>query len=486
VSQSSALSYRTELLIAGQLRSGDGDARQVINPSSGEVLAEVPDASLADTQTAIDAAASAWRIWAAVPELERADSLRRLGARLRAESERLASIIVDELGKPITEAEGEIGGTVGFVEHAASLLETQADEIRFTRNRREEIWTRRRPYGVVAAIVPWNFPSALVTRKLGPALAAGNAIVLKADEKTPLSALAIAEIVHSSGLFPDGLVNVLTGPGESVGQRLVSSPLTNLVTMTGSSEVGKAILAAAAQFVKPVHLELGGKAPFIVMPDANLDAAVADAVASRHLNNGQVCIANERTFVHESVFEDFLRRYVSTVEGLVVGDPHDRRTQIGPKVSEEELTKTLSIVDRSVAQGATLLTGGHRLTDGEFSRGTWIQPTVLSGVSDDMDVMQREVFGPVTPVTPFASWDEVVRRANASPYGLSAYIYTSDLATAMTASRDIEFGEVYINRVGPEEINGYHAGFRESGLGGDDGAHGLDGYSRNQTTYVRY
>jgi lactaldehyde dehydrogenase / glycolaldehyde dehydrogenase len=458
----------------------------VIRPATGEVLVEVPDASLADATAAVEAAGRAWREWAAVPELARADALRKLGSLLRQDSDRLASIIVDELGKPIAEAEGEVGGTVGFVEHAASLLETQADEIRFTRNRREEIWTRRRPYGVVAAIVPWNFPSALVARKLGPALAAGNAIVLKADEKTPLSALAIAEIVHSSGLFPDGLVNVLTGPGESVGHALVTSAGTHLVTMTGSSEVGKEILASAARLVKPVHLELGGKAPFIVMPDADLGTAVTDAVASRHLNNGQVCIANERTFVHESIFDDFLGRYVASVEALVVGDPHDRRTQIGPKVSEDELAKTLSIVGRAVEQGAKVLTGGNQLTDGDFSRGTWMAPTVIGDVSDDMDVMRNEVFGPVTPVSSFANWDEVVRRANASPYGLSAYVYTSNLETAMTASRDLEFGEVYINRVGPEEINGYHAGFRESGLGGDDGAHGLDGYSRKQTTYVRY
>jgi lactaldehyde dehydrogenase/glycolaldehyde dehydrogenase len=458
----------------------------VENPATGARLAEVRDASVADVELAVDAANRAGLEWSAVSEQERARALRHLVGLIGAERDRLAGIIVDEVGKPIIEAEGELGATQGFIAHAASLLETRVDEIRYTGLATEEIWTRRRPYGVVAAIIPWNYPSALVTRKLGPALAAGNAIVIKADEKTPLSALAIGEIVARSGMLPDGLVSVLTGPGEVVGRALVRSPGTHLVTMTGSSEAGKAILADAAAQVKPVHLELGGKAPFIVMADADLDAAVADAVTSRHMNCGQVCIANERTFVHESVYEQFAARYAAAVGGLVVGDPHDRATQVGPKVSGPELGKTLRILDASVGQGARVLAGGTPLTGPGFEGGHWMAPTVLADVRDDMDVMRQEVFGPVTPISAFASWGEVAARANASPYGLSAYVYTGDLRTAMQASRDLSFGEVYINRPGPEEVNGFHAGFRESGLGGDDGAHGLDGYFRKQTVYVRY
>lgn len=471
-----------DLLIGGELRRGGGPPRGIENPATGEELVSVCDASAEDVGAAVTAARAAWREWSAVPEPERAGALRGLAALVAAQRERLAGILVAELGKPITQAAGELSATVGFLTHAASLLETRTDEIRYTGHPDEEIWTRRRPHGVVAAIVPWNFPSALVARKLGPALAAGNAIVLKADEKTPLSALAIAEIVAASGLFPDGLVNVLTGPGETVGRALVRSPDTQLISMTGSSAAGKAILADAAAQVKPVHLELGGKAPFIVLPDADLDRAVSDAVASRHLNNGQVCIANERTFVHESRYAEFVERYVAEVEALVVGDPREAATQIGPKVSRPELDKTLRLLADSVGQGAKVVTGGTRLQQ----RGHWMSPSVVIDVTDDMGIMRHEVFGPVTPISPFREWDEVAERSNDSAYGLSAYVYTSDLSTAMRAARELSFGEVYINRVGPEEVNGFHTGYRESGLGGDDGAHGLDGYFRKQTVYVRY
>ncbi|GAA5005061.1 aldehyde dehydrogenase family protein [Actinopolymorpha pittospori] len=480
------MTYLTDLLIAGELRPGRGGPRDVENPADESVLAQVNDADEQDVEEAVGAASRAWRAWARTPEPERAAALRRLADLLAEHREELAEILVAEVGKPVVEAEAEIGGTIGFTSHAASLLETRTDEIRYTGNRNEEIWTRRRPYGVVAAIIPWNFPSALVTRKLAPALAAGNAVVLKADEKTPLSALAIARIVAGSDLFPPGLVNVLTGAGESVGRALVRSSATDLVTMTGSSAAGKAILADAADQVKPVSLELGGKAPFIVMPDADLDLAVRDAVASRHMNCGQVCIANERTFVHESLYQSFVERYVDAVSNLVVADPRDRATQIGPKVSGAELDKTLDSLQRSVSAGAKVLVGGSRLGGHGYEKGHWFAPTVVGDVTDAMPVMSEELFGPVTPVTVFDEWDEVAARANATRYGLSAYVYTSDLSVAMAASRDLSFGEVYINRIGPEEVNGFHAGFHESGLGGDDGAHGLDGYFRKQTVYMRY
>lgn len=476
----------TDLLIAGELKRGRGKDREVENPATGEVLVTVADADESDLDAALYAASAAWPQWAATPEPERAGLLRELAALIEDRAGELADIVVAELGKPITEAVGELEGTAGFLTHAASLLETRSDEIRYTAYRNEEIWLRRRPHGVVGAIIPWNFPSALVTRKLGPALAAGNAIVIKADEKTPLSALAIGRIVAESGLLPPGLVSVLTGGGETIGRGLVTDPRTDLVTMTGSTAAGKAILAAAAPYVKPVLLELGGKAPFIVLPDADLDHAVRDAVGSRHLNNGQVCIANERTFVHESVYPEFVDRYVDAVGRLVVADPRRPTTQIGPKVSAPELEKTLDMLHASVREGARLVVGGERLSGEAYGSGHWISPAVLTDVHDDMTVMRDELFGPVTPITPFGSWDEVVTRANASRYGLSAYVYTSDLATGMRASRDLAFGEVYVNRVGPEEINGFHAGFRESGLGGDDGAHGLDGYFRKQTVYLRY
>jgi lactaldehyde dehydrogenase/glycolaldehyde dehydrogenase len=477
--------YPDQLLIGGQLRPGRGAERAVVNPATEQVLTTVRDAGEADVQDALDAARRASADWGEATPNERAAVLRAIGAAVTAGRDRLTAILVDEVGKPVTEAEGEIATTARFFTFTASLLEVQADEIRYTDRRNEEIWTRRRPYGVVAAIIPWNFPAALVSRKVAPAIGAGNAVVLKADEKTPLSALAIGEILAGLPGLPSGLVSILTGPGETIGRALVTSPLTHLVSMTGSSEAGKAILADAARSVKPVSLELGGKAPFIVLPDADLPAAVSDAVVSRYMNCGQVCIANERTYVHEDVYEAFVEQYAERVSALVVGDPRERTSEIGPKISAAELAKTLQGVRASAEAGARVLVGGGKLAGGGYDRGYWMQPTVLTEVTDAMPAMTDELFGPVTPITSFRSWPEVRDRANATRYGLSAYVYTDDLDSAMRASRELSFGEVYINRVGPEEINGFHVGYRESGLGGDDGPHGLDLYSRRQTVYLR-
>lgn len=477
--------YPDQLLIGGALGPGHGDPRPVLNPATEQVLAEVRDADEADVSAALTAARDAWPEWAEATPNERASVLREISAQIAAQRDWLTSILVDEVGKPVTEAEGEISTTARFFSYTASLLEAQTDEIRYTGRRDEEIWTRRRPYGVVAAIIPWNFPAALVARKVAPAIGAGNTIVVKTDEKTPLSALAIAQILAGVPGLPAGVVNVLTGAGETVGRSLVTSPVTQLVTMTGSSQAGKSILADAAPLVKPVSLELGGKAPFIVLPDADLAAAVSDAVVSRYMNCGQVCIANERTYVHEDVYDAFVAQFADRVSDLVVGDPRDRASEVGPKVSADELDRTLHGVRAAVAEGARVLVGGGRLTGGQYEHGYWMAPTVLTEVTETMPVMTEEVFGPVTPITSFRDWSEVRDRANATRYGLSAYVYTADLDSAMRASRDLAFGEVYINRVGPEEINGFHIGYRESGLGGDDGPHGLDLYSRRQTVYLR-
>ena len=476
----------TALLIDGRLREGRGETRSVNNPATGVELLNVREASAQDLDDAFDAARRAMPSWAAMPTQERARTLRAASDVVLRDLDRLVAIVVAELGKPVTQARGEVEGAARFFSYTASLLETLTDEIRYTGNPGEEIWTRRRPVGVVAAIIPWNFPSALAARKIAPAVAAGNAIVLKPDEKTPLSALAIAQLLAEAEIFPAGVVNVVTGSGEQVGAAMVSDPRSDLVTMTGSPQAGKEILAAAAASVKPVSLELGGNAPFIVLPDADLTKAIDDAVFSRFMNCGQVCIANERTFVHDSIEEEFVERYVTAVRALVVGDPASESTDVGPKVSAEELEKTERLVATGIAAGGQLRAGGSRLREGAYAAGHWMAPTVVTRVSDDNPLMTDEIFGPVTPVAAFSSFDEVVCRANETRYGLSAYVYTNELATAMRAINELSFGEVYINRPGPEEVNGYHVGYRESGLGGDDGPHGLDVYFRRQTAYVNY
>lgn len=479
-------SFATNLLIAGVLRPGAGQPRPVICPTTEEQLTNVPDASGEDLREALTAAQQGWPQWDSRPPAVRARVLRDIATAIGAQRDRLASTIVKELGKPIAEALGEAEAAASYFSYYASLLDTLTDEVVYTNDPSEILWSRRRPHGVVGAIIPWNYPAALTSRKVAPAIAAGNAIVLKVDEKTPLSGLVIAEILAEVPELPAGLVNVITGAGDVIGDQLVRSPMTDFITMTGSAPAGRAILAAAAPAVKPVSLELGGNAPFIVLPSADLDQAAADLLVSRHTNCGQVCISSERVYLHSSIYDEFLEKYLAKVRQLVPADPEQPDTRIGPKVSGPELEKTLSAIERSVAAGARVLIGGGRPVGAQYERGFWIEPTVLVDITDDMAVMAEEMFGPVTPISRFDSWAEVVTRANNSEFGLSAYVYTSSLQQAHQASNDLRYGEVYVNRVGPEEINGYHTGWRTSGLGGEDGSHGLEHYFQRQSAYVRY
>jgi lactaldehyde dehydrogenase/glycolaldehyde dehydrogenase len=281
-------------------------------------------------------------------------------------------------------------------------------------------------------------------------------------------------------------VNVITGAGSVVGDALVRHPITDLVTVTGSVRAGQQILAAAAEKITNVSLELGGKAPFIVLEDADLEQAVADAVEARFWNCGQVCTCNERTYVHRSRYDEFVERFVAAASQIRVGDPTREDTQLGPKVNAPEVVKVQELVDSAVAAGATVALGGGPPEGEEFSRGYWFAPTVLTDVAQDSDVVQREVFGPVLPIQPFDDFDEAVTKANDSPYGLTAYVYTRDYDRAMRAVDEIDFGEVYVNKIGPEQLQGFHTGYRLSGMGGDDGPHGYERYLRRKTVYLRY
>src|SRR3712207_5479782 len=325
----------------------------------------------------------------------------------------------------------------------------------------EHLLVRAVPYGVVVGIIPWNYPAALFARKVAPAIMAGNAIVIKPHEDTPLSALALARIIEETGL-PPGIVNVVTGAGRVVGDALVRHPITQMVTVTGSVRGGREILAAAAENIVPVSLELGGKAPFIVLDDADLASAVENAVDARFWNCGQVCTCNERTYVERGVYDEFVERFVEAASALRMGDPMRDDVQMGPKVNEPELDKVEALVKGAVEQGAGVALGGRRPEGEEFERGYWFEPTVLTGTTNDMDIVQREVFGPVLPIQAFDDFDEVIGLANDSRYGLSAYVFTSDLHKAMQAIDDIDFGEIYINKIGPEQLQGFHTGYRLS------------------------
>jgi lactaldehyde dehydrogenase/glycolaldehyde dehydrogenase len=309
--------------------------------------------------------------------------------------------------------------------------------------------------------------------------------VIKPHEDTPLAAIELTKICQAAGV-PAGVVNVVTGAGREIGDALVRDKITQLVTVTGSVRAGQEILAAAAQNVTVVSLELGGKAPFIVMDDANMELAVRNAIHARFVNCGQVCTCNERTYVHRKVYDQFLERYVDIASKLRLGDPMRTDIDLGPKVNQPEIEKLERMVARAREQGAEVVLGGTRPEGPEFEKGFWYAPTVLTNVRNDMDIMQQETFGPISPIMAFDDFEEAIALANDTVYGLTAYLFTNDLKRMMRAVQAVRSGEVYINKIGPEQFQGFHTGYGLSGMGGDDGHHGFDHYFRKKTVYVSY
>ena len=401
------------------------------------------------------------------------------------DAERLARLVTREQGKPLVEARGEIGGAAGFFEYYTAFARGPVGEIVASDNPNEDIQIRNVPYGVVAGIIPWNYPAALFARKAGPALMAGNTIVIKPHEDTPLSALALAAICEAAGL-PPGVINVVTGAGRVVGDALVRDRRYAADHRHRLGARGPRDLMAAAENITRVSLELGGKAPFIVMDDANLDAAVRNAIQARFVNCGQVCTCNERTYVHRRVYDAFMDRYVALAGAAARGRPMAANVDIGPKVNQMELEKLERMVARAQEQGAQVVLGGKRPDGAAFERGFWYAPTVLANVRNDMDIMQQEIFGPISPVMAFDDFEEAIALANDTRYGLTAYLFTNDLQRIARAVQAIQSGEVYINKIGPEQFQGFHTGYGLSGMGGDDGRHGYDHYFRKKTVYVNY
>ena len=462
------------------------ETRPVINPTDESTIAAAPEADANYAKHALDAAQRAQKGWRRKAGVERGAALRAVADGIRTRQEELARLVVAEQGKTITEARGEVGdAAAGFFDYYATFERAQVGAMFAPDETNEHLLVKTVPYGVVVGIIPWNYPAALFARKVAPAIMAGNAIVLKPHEDTPLTALALAKIIEEAGV-PPGVVNVVTGAGQVVGDSLVRDPITQMVSMTGSVRGGREILAAASENITPVSLELGGKAPFIVLDDADPGAAVENAVDARFWNCGQVCTSNERTYVHRSVYGEFVERFVEAASSLRMGDPSREDVQMGPKVNEPELTKVETLVKGAVEQGASVVLGGGRPVGKEFEKGYWFEPTVLTGTTNEMDIVQSEVFGPVLPIQPFDDFEKVIDLANDSQYGLTAYIFTSDLHRAMRAIEEINFGEVYINKIGPEQLQGFHTGYRLSGMGGDDGPYGYERYLRRKTVYLHY
>jgi lactaldehyde dehydrogenase/glycolaldehyde dehydrogenase len=465
----------------------DSTTRELIeveNPATEEMIAAVPRGTAEDAERALLAARAAQPAWEALPPVERGRLLHRLAQLILENRERLARIVVAEQGKPILEARAEIDGTALYLTYAAEEARRITGDILPSDNPDEQVWIQRVAHGVVVGLTAWNYPAALTTRKLGPALIAGNTIVIKPHEGAPLSALEIGQLSLQAD-FPPGVINVVSGTGEGIGAALVRHPIPRLITLTGSVRAGKEVFRNAADDLKILRLELGGKAPFIVAEDADIGAAVRAAVVSRFENCGQICICNERMYLHERVADRFLDEFVREVARLKIGNPLEP-VDVGPKFSAAELDKVERLVAEARAAGAEVAIGAHRLKDGVFARGYWYAPTVLKVADNRLPIMQQEVFGPVIPVMTVTDLDEGLKVANESNYGLSAYVFTKDLRRLMRLVRELRFGEIYVNRPGGDAVHAYHAGIRHSGVGGEDGKYGLDGYFQKKTIYVNY
>ncbi len=474
-----------QLFIGGKwVESESREFIDSVNPATEKVLGRVPRGTREDARAALEAAAGSQEAWARIPAKDRARVLQRAHDLLAAQRENLARLLTQEQGKPFDpEALGEIDGTIDHFDYFAGFGRRMEGTVVPADVPDRTVMMLRMPVGVVAAMTPWNFPAAMVARKLCPSLIAGNAVVLKPSSQTPLIAYEVVRALEKAGV-PRGVVNVVTGPGREVGDELVTSPLTNLVTITGSTDSGKKVMEAASRGIKRMVLELGGKAPFIIWRDADLAQAVRAAVFARFWNAGQTCINSERTYVHRDVYEAFTRKYTMAVKALRVGDPLSEGTDIGPLISQDQLDKTSEALGKAVDQGAQVLIGGQRPK--RLKRGYFFEPTIVADVEQDWDIMQEEVFGPVSPLHTFEEFEEVIRYANDSRYGLASYVFTRDADVAMRAAHEIKFGETYINQTGPELLQGYHTGWRESGYGGEGSRYGYECYTQVKTVYWNY
>jgi len=470
--------------IAGRfVPSRDGKTIGVINPATEELISQVPETPVEQLREAIDAAEQALVSWRKLPAIQRAGHLRRIAQKIRERADFLSRVIVEEQGKTLGLARVEVDFTADYLDYMAEWARRLEGEIITSDRPNENIFLFRAPIGVIAGILPWNFPFFLIARKTAPALVTGNTIVIKSSEETPNNAFEFASLVAETDL-PPGVFNVVSGLGPTVGHELVSNRKIGMVSFTGSVETGSRIMAAAAANITKVNLELGGKAPAIVMADARIKLAVQAVKNSRIINSGQVCNCAERVYVQRAVLDEFSEGLAKAMKQARYGDPlREMDIDYGPLINRDGLEKVEALVRGAVTAGATALTGAKR---GERDQGFWYEPTVLAGCTQDMDIIRNEIFGPVVPIVTFDDLDEAIALANDSEYGLTSSIYTSDLNVAMRACNEIRFGETYINRENFEAMQGFHAGWRKSGIGGADGKHGLYEYMQTHMVYLEY
>ena len=465
---------RTRAFIGGKwLDAANGATHSVVNPATREPIGTVPDMGVAETRQAIEAASQAFPAWAALTAKERAAILRRWYELLMANQEDLATLMTAEQGKPLAEATGEISYGASFIEWFAEEGKRLYGDVIPTHQSDRRLLVLRQPVGVVAAITPWNFPMAMITRKAGPALAAGCTIVIKPASQTPYSALAAAALAARAGV-PAGVLNVVTGvDAAAIGAELTANPAVRKVTFTGSTAVGKKLMAQCAGTVKKLTMELGGNAPFIVFEDADLDAAVAGAIASKYRNSGQTCVCANRLLVQAPVYEAFARKLVHAVTQLRVGDGLKGPTDQGPLIDAGALAKVEQHIADAVGKGARIALGGKRHALG----GTFFEPTVVTEVTPAMRMAREETFGPIAPLFRFESEQDAIRMANDTEFGLAAYFYTRDLARSWRVSEALEYGMIGLNTgLFSTEVAPF-GGVKESGIGREGSRYGILDYT---------
>lgn len=471
-----------KLFINGQfVESKSTKQLEVINPVTEEVIDTITLANEEDTKSAINGAKEAQLKWEKVNIVKRAKIVQDLAQQLEKNKNELAKTYVEEQGKPLYAAIGEIEKSIDYINYMCSLARKNNGEVLQSEVENETIILTKKPVGTTAGIIPWNAPIFVLMRKLIPALVTGCSIVIKPSEETPFGAFKIAEYIQNTEI-PNGLVQIITGTGAEVGNLLSQSENIDLVSITGSTGAGKSVMKSAANNVKGVNLELGGKAPAIVTKNADIEKAANYIVQARINNCGQVCTCPERIYVDKTIFDEFLSVVKDKMNKIKVGNPYDEDTTMGAIINKKQLNAINKKVQDAIIEGATVELGGHIMD----RKGFFYEPTILTNISKDSIVMKEEIFGPVLPVVSFDSFNLVLDEANNSNYGLASYIFTENLKEAMLASERLKFGEVYVNCEAEEAIVGYHAGWRQSGLGGADGINGFEEYLNTTVTYIRY
>jgi len=472
-----ATGVEERLLIGGEwVEAGDGSRFDVTDPATGAVVGSVPNAGESDVKAAIDAAATAFEDWQHQPALQRARILRRSADLIRERRDRIALVMTSEQGKPLAEAAGEVEYAASFLEWFGGEAERIYGQIVPPMNAANRVLVLRQPVGVTAAITPWNFPAAMLTRKLGPALAAGCTSIVKPASATPLTAALIVKAMEDAGT-PPGVINLITSRSSGmVADQLFTDSRVRKISFTGSTEVGKDLIRKSADQVKRLSLELGGHAPYVIFEDADLEEAVDGLIASKFRNAGQTCICANRTYVQSGIYDQFVKLLAEKVTKMVVGHGTTDGVTIGPLIDEGAVEKADEHVQDAIAHGARLVVGGERLTGGEYGGGSFYSPTVLEGVTPEMLISHEETFGPVAGVTRFETEEEAIRVANDTVYGLAAYFHTRDYARLLRVAEKLQYGIIGANSGLISAANAPFGGVKESGYGREGGAFGIDEY----------